>query len=102
MNTFDAEIFVKDTLEVKAACPDTFRVLRTWTADSVARPAQTLKVEPPIFAEPDTSRATVGSFPIPSHIADRSPCKNGRPLIVEYIVKKLSCEGLSPPGLLPR
>ena len=76
-NTLDAEMFVNDTLELNVAWPDTFKVFRTCTFESVARPAQTFKAEPRIVADPDTSRATVGSLPIPSHIADRSPCKNG-------------------------
>jgi hypothetical protein len=101
-NTFDAEMFVNDTLDVKLAWPHTFKVFTTCTFESVARPAQRFKAEPRIVTDPDTSRATVGSLPIPSHMADRSPCKNGIPLVVEYILKKLLCRGVAPPGLLPR
>ena len=89
MFTLDAEIVVQDTFE-KVASPLTFTALTTHTDDRVDRPAQTLKAEPAMLADPETSSATVGLFPIPRRIPAKSPCKNGRPLVVEYIVKKLS------------
>uniref|UniRef100_A0A6C0K9H6 Uncharacterized protein n=1 Tax=viral metagenome TaxID=1070528 RepID=A0A6C0K9H6_9ZZZZ len=75
--TLDAESDVNDTLDEKLVWPHTFKVFTTCTFESVATPAHTFKAEPRIVADPDTSRATVGSLPIPSHMEDRSPCKNG-------------------------
>ena len=99
--TLDAESVVNAAFE-KLAWPDTFKLFTTQTLESVARPEQTLKAEPVIVADPETSKATDGFFPIPKRIPDKSPCKNGNPLVVEYIVKKLLWRGLTPPGLLPR